>query len=217
MEKSSQSQLKDKRQARSDSNPMNLLGAGKRSFNKALNINVVKIFSGEWGVSAQDDEMFATILGSCVSACVHDPVSKIGGMNHFLLPHDGEDGNSGESARYGVFAMEMLVNAMLKNGAQKHRLEFKVFGGGNVLINNSKKIGSKNAIFIRKFMRDEGYKVLSEDLEGDQPRSLHYYPTTGKVMLRKLQRKEDLIIIEEEQKYQTKLHNKPIEGDIELF
>ncbi len=202
-----------------DANPMNLLDAKKRSFNKAYGVHVVKIFSGEWGVSHKHDEMFSTILGSCVSACVHDPISKIGGMNHFLLPNEGganEGGGAGESARYGVYAMEMLINAMMKAGGQKNRFEFKLFGGGNV-INHSAKIGSKNAAFVRKFMRDEGYSVLSEDLEGEQPRSLHYYPTTGKVMMRKLQRKEDFIIVEEESKYQRKIDKQPMESDIELF
>ncbi len=197
-------------------NPMSLLDAKKRSFNKAYGMNMVKIFSGDWGVSNKHDEMFSTILGSCVSACVHDPVAKIGGMNHFLLPHDGEGRDAGESARYGVYAMEILINAMMKAGGQKHRFEFKLFGGGNV-INHSAKIGSKNARFVRNFMRDEGYRVISEDLEGEQPRSLHYYPTTGKVMMRKLQRKEDFVIIEEERKYEKRLTTKQIEGDIELF
>jgi chemotaxis protein CheD len=200
-------------------NPLRLLTDKKRVFNKAYGVHVIKIFSGEWGISNNSDEMFATILGSCVSACVHDPVTKIGGMNHFLLPRDGDESATiadHAAARYGVYAMEMLINSMLKAGGQKSRFEFKIFGGGNVL-NNSTKIGSKNADFIRQFMKDEGFRIVSQDLEGTQPRSIHYYPTTGKVMMRKLQRAEDFAIIEEENKYQNKLQTKPIEGDIELF
>jgi chemotaxis protein CheD len=207
----------DQKERRKELSVQELLHGKKRFFNNAYNMYVVKIFSGEWGTSNRDDELFATVLGSCVAACVHDPVVKIGGMNHFLLPSNENDGNaSSENARYGVYAMEMLINDMLKAGAQKARMEFKVFGGGNV-INNSTRIGSKNAAFVRTFLRDEGYKIVSEDLEGEQPRSLHYYPTTGKVMMRKLQRKEDFVVVEEEIKYQKKLHIKPLEGDIELF
>lgn len=189
----------------------------RRFFNKAHNCYVVKIFAGDCVVSDKNDEMLATILGSCVSACVRDPVASVGGMNHFLLPgSDNVDMQSSDSARYGVFAMESLINGLLKMGAQKDRLEFKVFGGGNV-INNSARIGSKNAAFIRSFLKREGYSIIAEDLEGNYPRSIHYYPTTGKVMLRKLQRKEDMIIAEQEKKYSTSINTKPIEGDIELF
>lgn len=191
---------------------------GKRSFfNKTFGINVIKIFAGDWFISNKQDEMLATILGSCVSACVRDPVLALGGMNHFLLPGDEKDNiATGDAARYGVFAMESLINGLLKAGAQKSRLEFKVFGGGNV-INNSAKIGSKNAKFIRDFLRREGYRITAEDLEGEYPRSLHYYPTSGKVMMRKLKRKEDYVVVEEEAKYQNAISKKPIEGDIELF
>jgi chemotaxis protein CheD len=178
---------------------------------------VVKIFAGDWYVSKREDEMLATILGSCVSACIRDAVAGVGGMNHFLLPGDeNTDDKANDAARYGLFAMESLINGLLKVGAQKHRLEFKIFGGGNV-INNSARIGSKNAAFIREFMKREGYKITSEDLEDVYPRSLHFYPTTGKVMVRKLKRKDDFTVVAEEAKYQQKISKKPLEGAIELF
>jgi len=189
----------------------------KRFFDIKEHVNVIKIFSGDWGVSTQANEMFATILGSCVSACIRDPVAGIGGMNHFLLPGDEmTDSQFNESARYGVFAMESLINGLLKSGGRKDRFEVKVFGGGNV-INNSARIGSKNAGFIRSFLRKEGFRIVSEDLEGDAPRRLHYYPDTGKVMLRHLRRREDMVVVEEEARYTKQLITKPLEGDIELF
>lgn len=189
----------------------------KRFFNSTYNINVVKIFAGDWYISYKEDEMLATILGSCVSACVRDPVTGVGGMNHFLLPGDEfTSSQASDAARYGVNAMESLINALLKGGAHKDRLEFKVFGGGNV-INNSARIGSKNATFIRDFLKREGYRISAEDLEGDHPRSVHYYPVSGKVMMRKLKRKEDYVVVEEEAKYQQEISKKPLEGGIELF
>lgn len=97
--------------------------------------------------------MLATILGSCVLLCIRDPIAKVGGMNHFLLPGDeSADSTVSDSARYGVFAMESLINGIMKAGGRKDRFEIKVFGGGNV-INNSARIGSKNAKFIRDFLK----------------------------------------------------------------
>lgn len=190
---------------------------GKRTFDAATGKHVVKIFSGDYYVSTQPDEMLATILGSCVAACIRDPIMGIGGMNHFLLPgSEGMITTTGDAARYGVYAMESLINGILKAGGHKDRLEIKVFGGGNVL-NNSTKIGSKNAAFIRDFLKREGFRITSEDLEGDQPRRVHYYPDTGKVMMRKLNRKEDMLVVEEEARYTREITSKPVEGDIDLF
>jgi len=188
----------------------------KRYHDNKENVDVVKIFSGDWYVSTEGNEMLATILGSCVSACIRDPVTRIGGMNHFLLPGEDNDSQMSDSARYGVFAMESLINGILKNGGQKHRFEVKVFGGGNV-INNSARIGSKNATFIRNFLKKEGFRIASEDMEGDHPRRLHYYPDTGKVMMRLLKRKEDKVVVEEEARYKKEIANQPVGGDVELF
>ncbi len=191
---------------------------GKKSeYDPATDTYVVKIFSGEWYVSTKPSEVLVTILGSCVSACVRDPFTGVGGMNHFLLPGDESMiTQTSDAARYGVFAMESLINGILKEGGRKDRLEVKVFGGGNV-INNSAKIGSKNAAFIRTFLDKEGYKIASEDLEGDLPRRIHYFPETGKVMMRKLRRKEDQVVVEEEARYSKKIITKPVEGSIDLF
>lgn len=189
---------------------------GKKRFHDAKdNIDIVKIFSGDWYVT-KSNEMLATILGSCVAACIRDPYAGIGGMNHFLLPGDENTAMLSDAARYGVYAMESLINGILSAGGRKDRLEIKVFGGGNV-INNSARIGSKNAAFIRNFLRKEGYTIASEDLEGDHPRRVHYFPATGKVLMRKLQRREDLVVVEEEKRYSQAITAKPVEGNIELF
>ena len=189
----------------------------KRLHDDGQNVDIVKIFSGDWYVSTKPGEMLATILGSCVSACIRDPVTRIGGMNHFLLPGDeNTDSTMSDSARYGVFAMESLINGILKAGGRKDRFEIKVFGGGNV-INNSARIGSKNAKFIRDFLKKEGYRITSEDLEGDHPRRLHYFPESGKVMMRLLRRKEDMAVVEEEAKYKKAINAQPVGGDVELF
>jgi chemotaxis protein CheD len=188
----------------------------RRFYDKHEHCEVVKIFAGDW-YATNKGEMLATILGSCVSACVRDPVIGAGGMNHFLLPgNETNDSEASDAARYGVFAMESLLNGVFKLGGRKERLEIKVFGGGNVL-KNSVRIGSKNAQFIRDFLRREGYRIVTEDLEGEHPRRLHYYPATGKVMMRLLMRKEDNVVADEEAAYSRKIIAKPVEGDIELF
>ncbi len=207
-------QLAQERRGKKEMEVADYFRGTKRFHDDSDDVDVVKIFSGEWYVSTKGKEMLATILGSCVSACIRDPLIGVGGMNHFLLP--GDDGEMSESARYGVFAMESLINDILKAGGRKDRFEVKVFGGGNV-INNSARIGSKNAKFIRDFLRREGFRVTSEDLEGEHPRRLHYFPDTGKVMMRLLKRKEDMIVVEEEKRYTKEIIKKPIEGKIELF
>lgn len=187
-----------------------------QSYDPETGNRVVKIFSGDWHVSTEPGEMLTTILGSCVAACIRDPYVGVGGMNHFLLPGDINVTQTSDAARYGVFAMESLINGILKAGGNKKRLEAKVFGGGNV-INNSARIGSKNAAFIREFLKREGIPIVSEDLEGDLPRRVHYYPDTGKVMMRRLHRKDDLRVVEEENQYRKTIAAKPVEGDIDLF
>jgi chemotaxis protein CheD len=181
-------------------------------------LKVTNLCSGDYYVTNKPDEMIVTILGSCVAACMHDPIAKVGGMNHFLLPDTGEAAlkNANESTRYGMFAMEQLINGLLNLGAAKHRLEVKVFGGANV-IENSSMIGSKNVSFVREFLKREGMKILSSDLGDTYPRRLRFYPDSGKVMLLKLQRKEDRVVIDKERIFADALKAKPMEGGIELF
>ncbi len=179
---------------------------------------IVKLFSGDCYVTDQSKHMLVTILGSCVSACIRDPKTGVGGMNHFLLPRTKSDvrSDSSEAARYGAFAMEQLINGLLQLGAVKSRLEVKVFGGGNVIDSNLL-IGSQNIQFVREYLLKEGLLILSSDLGGTYPRRIHYFPDTGKVMMRNLQRSEDKKIVEEEKRFAETLANKPIGGDVDLF
>jgi len=196
------------------------LGDGvKRYYDHNLEMTVVKLMTGDCYVTAEPREMLVTILGSCVSVCMRDPVAGIGGMNHILLPGSKESGkhhDPGFSNRFGAYAMEDLINKILKLGGKKDRLEVKVFGGGNV-IKNSAMIGTKNINFVMDFLKNEGLAVSSKDVGGTAPRRIHYFPDTGKTMMRVLKRKDDLQIVEEEKKYQTTLDKKDEQSDIELF
>ncbi len=197
-----------------------IIGEGvKRYFDHNLEMTVVKLMTGDCYVTSESGEMLVTILGSCISVCMRDPVAGIGGMNHILLPGENMDkqkGDAGYSNRFGAFAMEELINGILRLGGKKERLEIKAFGGGNV-IKNSAMIGSKNIEFVERFLKNEGLKIVSKDVGGTAPRRIHYFPDTGKVMCRTLKRKEDMAIVESEKKYQSKICKKDTQGDAELF
>lgn len=185
-----------------------------RYYDQVHEQTVVKLYSGGCYTTSHPGELIVTILGSCIACCANDPVAKVGGMNHFLLPGD----KSSDSARFGVNAMELLLNGLMKFGAKKERLQIKIFGGSN-LLNNVTKIGDKNVAFIKEFLKNEGLTIQAMDVGGSTPRRVHFEPDTGKVMVRKLQRAEDLSILETEKSYLNKLSEKikPKEDDITLF
>lgn len=191
-----------------------------RYWDKYHRLYAAKILPGEYYVTMQG-EMIVTVLGSCVSACVRDKVFGIGGMNHFMLPI-GVEGGSTNSAwntaatRYGNFAMEALINDILKNGGRRENLEFKVFGGGMIL-ENMTDVGEKNIKFIHDFIKTEGFELLAEDLGDTYPRKVHYFPQTGKVKMKKLRSLHNNTILEREACYRDSLESKPVEGEIDLF
>ena len=137
----------------------------------------VNIVQGEFKVSDDPNVVLTTLLGSCVAACIRDPVAKVGGMNHFLLP--GDSGASSE--QMGVHLMELLVNGLMRKGAQRERLEAKIFGGARMMAGLSD-IGARNAEFARKFLSYEGIKLVSHDTGGTQGRRIQFNPTTGRAL-----------------------------------
>lgn len=181
-----------------------------------------KILPGEYYVS-RNDEIIATVLGSCVSACVQDPKNKIGAMNHFLLPlHQGESWTQTVQAdslatRYGNFAMEHMINDVLKHGGQKKYLEFKVFGGSRV-ISNMGDIGISNIEFVLNYLKLEGFKISAQDVGGTNPRKIMFFPLTGKVRVKKIRDLHNDTIVKREKDYMRHI-DKPesIDGEIEMF
>lgn len=175
-----------------------------------------KILPGEYYVGNQH-EIISTVLGSCISACIRDPAAGVGGMNHFMLPGgvDGAPAGGGACAKFGVFAMEYLINAILKNGGNKANFEIKIFGGANVLDTNMD-VGVNNIKFIRDYMQMEGFNVVSEDLGGVRPRKLNFFPQTGKVMLKHLRPVQERVIAERERSYISEAQTEAA-GDIEMF
>jgi chemotaxis protein CheD len=181
-----------------------------------------KLLPGEYYVT-RSAEMICTVLGSCVSACVRDRVLGIGGMNHFMLPLDRSKGESAWSdaasaaTRYGNVAMEHLINDLLKLGARRQNLEFKLVGGGKVLAAMTD-VGAANISFVRNYVRTEGFLVTAEDLGDVYPRKVHYYPDSGKVRVRKLLSTRNDTIFERERQYLRVLDTAaPKSGEVELF
>jgi len=164
----------------------------------------------------EDDTVLVTVLGSCVAACLHDPVLRIGGMNHFLLPDGGPDECA--STRYGAHAMEVLINELLQRGAARKRLEAKVFGGGNVLKGFTHTlIGSRNAEFVLRYLDAERIPVTAQDLRGIHPRKVYFFPNTGKVMVQRLSHAHDAELIASETRARARLARRRIAGEVELF
>lgn len=188
-------------------------------FDPHFQCDAVKILPGEY-FATRKGTMIVTVLGSCVAACLRDPVAKIAGMNHFLLPTDTNPGSQtvSDSARYGNFAMEKLINEMLKLGARRERIQAKVFGGGNVLkgltINN---IGERNAEFILEYLAIENIPLLNSDLLDQYPRKVYFFPDTGRVTVRKIKSLNNTTILDRESMYRSKLREIVKEHDVELF
>jgi chemotaxis protein CheD len=182
-----------------------------------------KILPGEYFVT-RNDEAITTVLGSCIAACIRDPAVRIGGMNHFMLPEDNSVGPNnwldpavGLATRYGSYAMESLINDLMKLGATRERLEIKLFGGGRIL-SGMTDVGDRNIQFIKSYMDIEGLRVAAEDLGGTQPRKVVYFPATGRCKLRKLPPVENRIISHHEQLYLATLGKQAADGgDVDLF
>lgn len=188
-------------------------------YDRTFDCDAAKILPGEYYYTCKD-MMIVTVLGSCVSACIRDRVTGIGGMNHFMLPDGGGDVDSPVSAsmRYGTYAMEVLINELLKAGARRENLEAKVFGGGNVLRGFvSMNVGERNAQFVRSYLRNENIKVLAEDLNDIYPRKVYFFPRTGKVLVKKLRQLNNNTLVNREQDYAQRLQTTRVAGDVELF
>lgn len=178
----------------------------------------VKILPGQFYVTVQG-ETVVTVLGSCVSACIRDAASGIGGMNHFMLPEPapGDSGawaaTAGRAARYGSDAMEQLINAVLKAGGVRSRLEVKIFGGARVMSD----VGRRNVEFVRRYIAAEGLALVAEDVGDVYPRHVQFFPDSGRARMRPLRVMHNSTILDRERGYLKQLEKDPIKGDVELF
>lgn len=189
-------------------------------YDRTFDCEAAKISPGEYYYTDKN-MLIVTVLGSCVSACIRDKITGIGGMNHFMLPDSAKadkDSPVSESMRYGTYAMEVLINQLLRNGARRENLEAKIFGGGNVLRSfTTNNVGDRNAEFVKKYLKDEGIKVTGEDLLDIYPRKVYYFPKTGKVLVKKLKQLNNYTLVKREEAYSSKLKTNDVGGEVDLF
>lgn len=193
----------------------------RRRWDAAFEAFTCRILPGEYYVTKQD-EGISTTLGSCVAACIRDRTRGVGGMNHFMLPSDGADAealratNLSDAARYGNYAMEHLINDILRNGGQRRNLEVKLFGGGRIMANMTD-IGAQNVLFVRDYLSTEGLEVVAEDVGDVFPRKVIFFPATGRVRVKRLRSLHNNVIADQERHYIDSIKKQPIAGAIELF
>lgn len=145
--------------------------------------DAVKVLPGEYFVH-DEDLVILTTLGSCIAACLWDRNARVGGMNHFMLP-DGAGVQ--DCGRYGSYAMELLINELMKKGATRSTLEAKVFGGGQVISGmNSMNVGQRNTDFVINYLKTEHIPIVSKDVLDVYPRKVCFFPASGKAMVKRL-------------------------------
>ena len=194
----------------------------RRYWDAALGCWNARILPGEYCI-ARRDEAISTVLGSCISACMRDPLTGLGGMNHFMLPEDTTGGESawldaaaGMATRYGSFAMESLLNGLVQRGARRDRSEIKLFGGGQLLQAMSD-VGVRNIVCVRDWLRAEGLKVAASDLGDTAPRRVVYHPASGRVLLKHLRSLDSAAIAARERQYLAVAAKAGRGNDAELF
>jgi chemotaxis protein CheD len=186
-------------------------------YDRTFDCQAAKILPGEYYFTNKD-MLIVTVLGSCVSACIRDRVTGLGGMNHFMLPDGGDGSPISASARYGSYAMEILINDLLKAGAKRDNMEAKVFGGGAVLKGfTAINVGERNAAFVQTFLKNERIRIVAEDLNDIYPRKVYFFPRTGKVLVKKLMQTHNDTLAKRESEYASRLKKQPVAGEIELF
>lgn len=193
-------------------------GRASKYLDRNFNRQAMKILPGEFYATAED-EVIVTVLGSCVAACIMDPIAMVGGMNHFMLPvKQGErDPDVFYAARYGAAAMEYLINNLLHLGAQRDRLVAKAFGGGKVMRGMSTDVGGQNVDFVREFLRNEDIPIWSEDMGGPYPRKVYFFPHTGQVLVKRMESTHNDTVLNRELTYIQEVVGRPMSGDVELF
>jgi chemotaxis receptor (MCP) glutamine deamidase CheD len=175
----------------------------------------IRIYIGDV-VACAEPAILQTLLGSCVAVCLRDPVSRVGGMNHILLPGDS---NQGRASRFGVHAMELLINALMQRGADRRRLVAKAFGAANVVAAlRSPTVGDQNAIFVREFLARERIPLVANRLGGTHAVQIHFTTDTGRTIVHTVDGSRLPIILEAETTYRSShFADEDFSGEVSLF
>ncbi len=190
----------------------------KTYFDQRIKCETVFVMPGKHFVQKGGAGAICTLLGSCVSACIRDTNSEAGGLNHFLLPEASNDESMPTNARYGVNAMELLINDLIKLGAQKCNLVAKVFGGANVIAtSNRRSVGDQNGEFVKSYLRSESIPILAEDLGGDRARRVYFFPASGRVSVLNVSPTANSELERKEKILQEQTKSTASSGSVELF
>lgn len=199
-----------------------------RKFDEKLKADIMTIFAGELYISTKG-EVISTVLGSCISVCMYDPLKGVGGMNHFMLPessslagsHYSRDKLSREhltenSMKYGITAMEILIRELQKKGALRVNLRAKIFGGGNVItkMTHEPSVGDKNIGFARAYLKMEGIKIESENVGNTFGRKIFFLTGKNSVFVKKVAFKP---AVSEELNYIKNLAKLKQKSDVTIF
>ena len=191
----------------------------RRMWDSRFPYEIASILPGEFFVSREPMVVY-TVLGSCISACIRDPIAGVGGMNHFMLPEPKETAHDswGESTRYGSYAMESLINEILKRGGLKRRLEIKLFGAGKIYEGNID-VGANNAKWVIEYLKSEGLAAVKTDLGGVFPRKIYYFTNSGRVLMKRIEHVKNRTIIERENDYAAQIKQRAQQSveDVTLF
>lgn len=192
--------------------------AAKHAYDWRRGAPAVRVLPGEAYVTSRTDETIVTVLGSCVAACIRNPATGFGGLNHFMLPESDSGIWNGASAalRYGNYAMEVLINEVLKSGCRRQDLEIKLFGGAD-LTEGPTLIGSSNVSFVLDYLTAEDLVITSADLGGSYGRRIHYHPSTGVVHRLLLGTAVHPSFLDEERSFKDRLARTKVEGEVDLF
>jgi chemotaxis protein CheD len=195
----------------------------KRFWDKRRNVIVAKILPGEFYVSKSSNEIISTVLGSCISACIWDEINHVGGMNHFLLPKKSQFSSdewgdpSSYTTRYGNWAMEYLVNEVIKQGATRNNMKAKIFGGGKIIHSMSSEVGDGNVEFVLQYLKLENIPIIANDTGGPWPRKVLFDPLTGRAQVKKLRSMHNDTVQRRERQYVNDVEENAKESNIELF
>jgi chemotaxis protein CheD len=194
----------------------------KRFWDKRRNTIIAKILPGEFYVS-KTPEIISTVLGSCISACVWDEVNGVGGMNHFLLPQKSVNSSdvwgdaNNYTARYGNWAMEYLVNEIIKQGGTRNNIKAKIFGGGKIINAMTTDVGIGNVEFVLEYLKLDNIPIIASDTGGPWPRKVMFDPLTGRAQVKRLRSMHNDTVQRREKQYVRDVAQNETESNIELF
>lgn len=192
----------------------------RKSFNQKYNRHMYELFASDCYATIEKQIVLTTLLGSCIAVCMKDPKAGVAGMNHFMLPRkvNVRDVGFNNDTRYGVNAMEVMINEMMKKGALRKRMQAKVFGGGRVMDSALNNVAQSNVDFALAYLKTEGIPVLARDVGNQEGRKLFFFPDTFDVYVKRIHYNNLTKAVQTEKQLMEKINKqREKDSDLELF